>query len=153
VDTPWYRTHFERFYHDVWYAEQGTPEEHAAEAHDEAAAIDRLLALPPGAVILDLACGHGRHAIELARHGYLMTGLDLSGRHITLARSAAEAAGVRVTWIQADMRDLPRGPFDAILNACTAFGYLESQAEDQKVLDGGCSAELSGIVAWECSTQ
>jgi SAM-dependent methyltransferase len=138
VDGPWYRTHFERFYHDVWFAEQGTPDEHAAEAQDEADAIDRLLALPSGAAILDLACGHGRHAIELARHGYLVTGLDLSAHHIALARSAAESAGVEVTWIHADMRELPSGPFDAIINVCTAFGYLETEAEDQKILDAAC---------------
>ena len=32
------------------------------------------------------------------------------------------------------MRDLPSGPFDAVLNLFSAFGYLESDAADQQVL-------------------
>ena len=34
--------------------------------------------LAPGAEILDIACGYGRHAIELVQRGYNVTGLDLS---------------------------------------------------------------------------
>jgi SAM-dependent methyltransferase len=108
-----------------------------ADAARTLAAIDFLvpaLALPPGAALLDLACGHGRHAIELARRGYHVMGLDLSASHLALARDAAAAAGVDVTWVEADMREPPPGPFDAVINLFSAFGYLESDADDQQVL-------------------
>ena len=49
-------------------------------------------------------------------------------------REAAAAAGVPVNWVEADMRDLPPGPFDAVINLFSAFGYLESDAADQQVL-------------------
>jgi cyclopropane fatty-acyl-phospholipid synthase-like methyltransferase len=49
-----------------------------------------LLGLAPGARLLDLCCGHGRHAVPLAQLGYRVTGLDLSR---TLLARAAAAAG------------------------------------------------------------
>jgi D-alanine-D-alanine ligase len=80
------------------------------------------LALPPGAALLDLACRQGRYPIALARQGYRVTGLDLPASHLALARQAAAAEGVAVTWVEADMRDLPTWPFDAIINLFSAFG-------------------------------
>jgi ubiquinone/menaquinone biosynthesis C-methylase UbiE len=95
-----------------------------------------LLGLPAGANILDLCCGHGRHAIPLAQRGYQVTGLDLSEVFLRYARDKAAARGVEVRWVQADMREVPfEGEFDAVLNLFTAFGYLENEAEDQKVLE------------------
>jgi 2-polyprenyl-3-methyl-5-hydroxy-6-metoxy-1,4-benzoquinol methylase len=100
-----------------------------------------------GASILDLACGHGRHSIELARRGYRVVGLDLSEPSLEIARAAADRAGVPVNFIHGDMRRIPyRHEFDLVINLFTAFGYLESEEEDQKVLDsihralkpGGC---------------
>ena len=55
-----------------------------------------LLELPAGASILDVGCGTGRHAVELARRGYAVTGLDLSSEMLRVAAEAADAAGVRV---------------------------------------------------------
>lgn len=60
--------------------------------------------LAPGAVILDLCCGYGRHSVELARRGYRVVGVDISEPSLDLARTAAADAGVRVEFIQGDMR-------------------------------------------------
>ena len=60
------------------------------------------LLLQPGGSILDVGCGTGRHAIELARRGYAVTGLDLSSVMLARAAHAAKAAGVHVDWIHAD---------------------------------------------------
>jgi 2-polyprenyl-3-methyl-5-hydroxy-6-metoxy-1,4-benzoquinol methylase len=93
------------------------------------------LELEPGARLLDLACGHGRHAIPLARRGLDVVGLDLSEPSLELARERAAAAGADVAWIHADMRDLAfEDEFDAVINMFTAFGYLASQEEDEAVL-------------------
>ena len=40
--------------------------------------LEKALAPPPGASLLDIPCGSGRHSVELARRGYRMTGIDLS---------------------------------------------------------------------------
>jgi SAM-dependent methyltransferase len=59
--------------------------------------VDFLLAtfaLPTGAAILDIGCGTGRHAIELARRGFAVTGVDQSVHMLALAREGAAQAGV-----------------------------------------------------------
>ncbi len=138
---PWYETLFVRDYYDYFYV--GGPrgifsdEDRARQAEAQVDFIDRALELPKGARVLDLCCGHGRHAVRLALRGYRVTGLDLSAYHIRLAKAAARATGVQVEWLRADMRDVPgRNRFDAVINCFTAFGYFDEQSEDQRVLDG-----------------
>jgi SAM-dependent methyltransferase len=133
-ESPWYRRLFDGFYYDVWFKRGASGEAEAARTLSEVDFLLSVLTLPPGSAVLDLACGHGRHAIELAKRGYQVTGLDLSASHLALAREAAAASGVTVNWVEADMRDLPPGPFDAVINLFSAFGYLESDAADQQVL-------------------
>jgi SAM-dependent methyltransferase len=134
---PWYESLFERDYYDYFYV--GGPRGALAEqqSDEQVAFIVDALGLEDGASVLDLCCGHGRHAVRLAQRGYRMTGLDLSAYHIRLARKAAREAGVAVEWIQADMRDVPgRNRFDAIVNLFTAFGYFDEEDEDLRVLQG-----------------
>jgi ubiquinone/menaquinone biosynthesis C-methylase UbiE len=95
----------------------------------------RLLAVPADARVLDLACGWGRVAVPLAQRGYRVTGLDLSGAFLIMARESARAAGVDIDFRQGDMREIPFvGEFDAVIMMGTAFGLLESDEEDEKVL-------------------
>jgi SAM-dependent methyltransferase len=87
------------------------------------------LLLQPGASILDVGCGTGRHSIELAKRGYAITGLDLTPAMLARARAAAKAAGVDVEWIQADATQfsLPQ-KYDAAICLCEgAFGLLGRQ--------------------------
>jgi SAM-dependent methyltransferase len=94
-----------------------------------------LLALPVGSSILDVCCGYGRHSISLASRGYKMTGQDLSEVLLREAQTQAQVQGVQVRWVQSDMRNIPfENEFDAAINMFTAFGYLETEDEDQKVL-------------------
>ena len=103
------------------------------------------LALEPGARVLDLACGHGRVTLELARRGYRVTGLDLSPRSLELARAAAEGERLAIDWVHADMREIPAGPpFDAIVNVYTSFGYFDADDDNQRVLDGVAAALAPG---------
>jgi SAM-dependent methyltransferase len=93
------------------------------------------LELQPGARLLDLCCGQGRHAVEFAKRGFRVTGLDLSEYLLRLARERAEQTGVEVEFVRGDMRDLPwENEFDAVANLFTSFGYLETDEEDRRVL-------------------
>jgi len=93
------------------------------------------LDLRPGARLLDLCCGQGRHSVELAKRGFTVTGLDLSEYLLDLARRRAREAGVAVNFVHRDMRELPwEDEFDAVVNLFTSFGYLETDEEDERVL-------------------
>lgn len=76
--------------------------------------------------LLDLACGHGRHAIELARRGLDVTGIDRSEEFLALARADADRQGVSCAFRRQDMRDpAGTGEYDAALCLFTAFGYFD----------------------------
>jgi SAM-dependent methyltransferase len=78
--------------------------------------------------ILDLACGHGRHANRLAALGHRVTGIDLTAGFLDLARKDAEERGVHVTYIHGDMRELDYDAvFDRVLMMFTAFGYFDDR--------------------------
>lgn len=76
----------------------------------EAAVLARLLAVRPGARLLDLGCGHGRHAIELARAGHRVVGLDLDEASLGLLGASAQSCGLRVPAVRADLGNLPIAP-------------------------------------------
>lgn len=128
-ETAWYRTFF-----DAFYLRQYGPALTDELSERQVDQIIDLLDLEPGAKVLDLACGHGRHAIRLAARGMEVTGLDLSDVFLERARQNARDAGVGVRWIHGDMREIPyENEFDVVVNIFTAFGYLESDEEDLRV--------------------
>jgi SAM-dependent methyltransferase len=127
---PWWEVYFNELYLRM-FATILTPERTA----QEVAGVLTLLDLEPGARILDLCCGQGRHAVPLTRAGYRVTGLDRSDYLLGRAQQAAAQARVEVQWVRGDMRRLPwEGQFDACVNLFTAFGYFEDEAENQEVL-------------------
>ncbi|QGV82034.1 class I SAM-dependent methyltransferase [Streptomyces ficellus] len=94
-----------------------------------------LLAFPPGARVLDLACGPGVFTVPLARRGFRVTGVDLSPAMLDRARKAAADTGVSPEYVRADAREFTRaGAFDVVLNMFTSFGYFEDPADNARVL-------------------
>ena len=105
--------------------------------------LEALLQLRPPLRILDLPCGQGRHAIELARRGYEVTGVDLSPYLIGVAKARAEAGGVKVRWLEGDMRrPVPGERFDLVLNLFTSLGYFLDEADDRLVVQA--AADMLG---------
>jgi len=84
--------------------------------------------LPAGSHILDVGCGVGRHAVELARHGLRVTGIDISEGMLSEGRRRAAQEDVSVEWVQADASDfhLPELADAAICLCEGAFGLLGS---------------------------
>jgi SAM-dependent methyltransferase len=94
---------------------------------DDVAFLARHLSLPRYGRILDLCCGYGRHAIALARQGYQVTGLDRSQAAIAEAKRRSRAAGVEVTYVTGDMREVGEMPdtFDAVINMWQSLSYFD----------------------------
>lgn len=92
--------------------------------------IARLLDIRPGTRVLDVPCGHGRISNRLARLGCHVVGIDRSASFLDVARRDGAAVDYRL----GDMRELtPDGPFDAVVNWLTSFGYFDD-ATDRALL-------------------
>lgn len=75
------------------------------------------LRLTGGERVLDLACGFGRHALELARRGFSVTGVDITPDYIRFAKEQAEKEGLAADFLCADIRELRfYQEFDAVLS-------------------------------------
>lgn len=95
-----------------------------------------LLTLPAGTFLLDLGCGVGRHSIEFARRGCLVTGVDRNESYLAEARRRAAAAGLKVEWLHQDMRRFRRSAtFDTAVCLLTSLGYFENAADDQATIE------------------
>lgn len=103
----------------------------------EVEGIIRMLDISPPAKILDLCCGFGRHSLVLARAGFDVTGIDISQTFLDHAKKKAHEIDVYIELECRDMRHIHhQEEFDAVINLFTAFGFFDSETEDQQVLDG-----------------
>lgn len=119
----WWRDYFDEVYY-ILYKPLLTEERTAGEVDFIAEA----LALKPGELVLDLACGQGRHSIPLTSRGYQVVGLDYSPYLLELAKKFSHDAGVEPSLIRGDMRVLPFSRcFDAVYIFFTSFGYFSDE--------------------------
>jgi SAM-dependent methyltransferase len=108
----------------------------AAQTMKEVAFIEASLEAPAGAEILDVACGYGRHAVELGQKGLNVTGLDLSLPLLIKAADEAQRRSLSVNFVHADMREMPFDrKFDGAYCMLTSFGYFDEDA-NLKVAEG-----------------
>ena len=83
--------------------------------------------------VMDLACGIGRHSLELAKRGIDMEGVDISKKYIEIAKDQGQKQGLedRARFKVGDMRNIAdiyeQGSFDGILNLFTSFGYYDDE--------------------------
>lgn len=99
--------------------------------------IEREIGPQPGAHIVDVGCGRGRHARILAHRGYRITGIDLSPDAIAEAQVRAKAEGVadEISFRVCDMREPAfEGCADGVVNLFTSFGYFDEDAENERAL-------------------
>lgn len=105
-----------------------------AETEEEANFVYSVLNLHPGARILDLCCGQGRHGRQLASLGVDVIGLDNSRFLLNEAKKNVQSDERRLQLIEADMRHIPLKPnCDAAISLFTSFGFFED-ADNANVL-------------------
>jgi SAM-dependent methyltransferase len=113
----------------------------------EVDALIEVLELQPGMRVLDVGCGPGRHAHELARRGIVTHGVDISQRFIDLATLNAPDGA---TFERGDARTLGfDAEFDVAISLCQGgFGLLTGPGEDESVVRGMAAAvKLGGRLA------
>lgn len=91
----------------------------------EIAAILGARGVRPGAALLDAGCGTGRHALELERHGYRVSGLDRSPELLAVARARPGAEAV--TFVDGDLTALGD---DGVYQAILCRGVLNDLVDD-----------------------
>jgi len=103
-------------------------------AKKEADFIERALMLPKKAKILDLGCGFGRHAIELAKKGFDVTAVDISSDLLNIAKRNAKKADVKVRFYREDIRKMDfRNRFDAVIMMLNTFGLLSDEGNEKVI--------------------
>jgi len=96
--------------------------------------IEQSLSVERGGAVLDLACGTGRHAVELGARGYEVVGFDLSLAMLARAGDDAQDRGVKLNFVQGDMRDMTFDEqFDGVFCWNTSFGYFEEEKNAQVI--------------------
>jgi len=114
----------------LWH---GLPADHHVSSH--AGYIERALELAPGVKVLDLACGLGHVAVELARRGYDAMGLDQSQLYLDEAKRLAQEAGVDVPFVHGDMACLDFAQeFEAVILWGNTFGMLSHEDNVQTLV-------------------
>ena len=121
----WWKDFFGGLMVDFWRAAM-TPETTRAEADF----LWELLRLAPGMRVLDVPCGDGRLALELAARGCGVAGVDISAGFLGAAADSARERDLDVAWRESDMRDLPwTREFDAAYCAGSSFGFLGDEGD------------------------
>ncbi|MCB0705272.1 MAG: methyltransferase domain-containing protein [Saprospiraceae bacterium] len=96
-----------------------------------------ILDIKDGDTVLDLACGQGRHLIELGQRGnYNLFGLDRSRYLIQRAKNVSKKKGISINFKEGDVRKLPYATdtFDCVTILGNSFGYFETLDDDVKIL-------------------
>jgi len=135
----WTETFFTNHFKEFGF-DSKTPEQ----SEVEAGFIAEVLQIDQGDAVLDICCGVGRHALELARMGYDVVGIDLCESYIDQARKIAEREDITCVFQMGDMREIPfQSRFDAAYNFFTSWGYY-SDEENLEVLKQAAKALKTG---------
>ncbi|MDP1420773.1 methyltransferase domain-containing protein [Peribacillus simplex] len=83
-----------------------------------------------GRKVLDLACGTGEMTVELAQHGFEVTGVDLSDEMLLVANEKAGKLGLSIPFFQQNMAELEGlGQFDCVTIFCDSLNYLRDEED------------------------
>jgi SAM-dependent methyltransferase len=123
-----------------------TPQATQAEAEFVADAMQ----LTPGAQVLDVGCGYGRHAMELAARGFHVVGLDLSTPLLLRGGEEAQRRGLQINFVRGDMRELDfDSQFDGAYCLFSTFGYFDDETNKRTILNIARALKPGGRILLE----
>lgn len=146
----WYKHFFKGMALDMW--SQALPQ---AFTDNEVSFIQKQMALPANAKVLDVPAGFGRHSLALAGKGYDVTAIDIAEDYVNEIKRSALQANLNITAQHADILEYPlSGSFDGAICMGNSFGYfpyenmLKFCGKISSVLKSGSKFVInSGIVA------
>ncbi|MDP9374094.1 MAG: class I SAM-dependent methyltransferase [Chloroflexota bacterium] len=112
-----------------------------------------------GGAVLDAGCGTGGYAVELARRGYAVTGLDAAPALVEQARSKAEGAGISVAFAVGDLLRLaPTRSFDGVLCRGVLNDFLGDDERSEAFRSFARSLRADGVLVldvreWEATAR
>ncbi len=88
--------------------------------------IERLLNLQQTEEVLDVGCGNGGHAVEMAKRGYRIVGIDIAGSYLREAEQEAKRAGVSVEFrLQRASNIAETACYDAVIAINHTLGFMD----------------------------
>jgi ubiquinone/menaquinone biosynthesis C-methylase UbiE len=87
----------------------------------------------PGAKVLDVPCGYGRHSIEFAKRGFKVTGADVNSQFLTLAKIRSQGQEYKINFVKTDMRNINDkipDKFDLVVNLSYSFGFFDKEEDN-----------------------
>jgi 2-polyprenyl-3-methyl-5-hydroxy-6-metoxy-1,4-benzoquinol methylase len=126
----WYELLFEN------YGQKYDSENYTHGTVGECDFIEKEIGFDKSLKILDVGCGTGRHAIELSKRGYHVTGIDLSESQLKRAKEKAKENNLVVDFQRHDARNLPfSGEFDVAIMLCEGgFSLMETDEMNYEIL-------------------
>ncbi|HEU4614016.1 MAG TPA: methyltransferase domain-containing protein [Kofleriaceae bacterium] len=116
----------------------------------EAEYVINAMNLAPGAQVLDLGCGYGRHAMELAARGFHVVGLDLSTPLLVRGGEEAHRRGLTINFVRGDMRELDfENQFDGVYCLFSTFGYFDDETNKKTLQNVARALKPNGKVLVE----
>jgi len=108
------------------------------------------MGLTPGAQVLDVGCGYGRHAMELAGRGFHVVGLDMSTPLLVRGGEEAHRRGLTINFVRGDMRELDfEAQFDGAYCLFSTFGYFDDETNKKTVANIARALKPGGRVLIE----
>lgn len=108
------------------------------------------MGLTPGAQVLDVGCGYGRHAMELAARGFHVVGLDLSTPLLVRGGEEAHRRGLTINFVRGDMRELDfEAQFDGVYCLFSTFGYFDDETNKKTIANIARALKPGGRVLIE----
>jgi SAM-dependent methyltransferase len=139
-----------QWYEELYESFQNYDQEpYARNTQAEVDVIERVIGRHRSSGILDVGCGTGRHALELARRGHQVVGIDLSEEMLAKGRVAAAEENLNLAFIARDARDLGlNAEFEVAIILCEgAFSLMETDEMDRLILSNvACALEPGGTL-------
>ena len=116
----------------------------------EAEFVIESMGLQPGAQVLDVGCGYGRHAMELAARGYHIVGLDMSTPLLVRGGEEAHRRNLTINFVRGDMREIDfDSQFDGAYCLFSTFGYFDDETNKKTIANIARALKPGGRVLIE----